>query len=154
MERMILVFACIFSMCVKAPEHVRVSDKSVESFAETIKTDDLQVLAIGGFYQDKKVESLYLDLDYKKPLTSKLAKVRLMQYVRGMLSHVNKDDELRPFLIKNRLSSKDISLSLGYTSEKGISSQVHLYEGKIVFSTYDKKTNQLNKTHSETLSLE
>lgn len=153
MDKMIFILACIFSMCVKPPEHVAVSDKSVEHFAEGIKSDKLEVLAIGGFYENKKVENLYLDLEYKGVMSAKRARGHLIKYVRGMLSHINSDEDLSPFLIKEKFTSNDISLSLAYTSEEGVSSQVHIYEGKIIFSTYDKKTNQLNKTHTEDLAL-
>ncbi|MCH9621400.1 MAG: hypothetical protein S4CHLAM20_08200 [Chlamydiia bacterium] len=153
MAKFIIIFACAFATCAKPPEHVQVSDKSVEFFVESIKTKDLVVLAIGGFYENKKVENLYLDLEYQGEMSSKFAKIKLLKIARGMLAHINRDEQLRPFLIKKRFSSKDISVSLAYTSKEGVSSQVHVYEGKVIFSTYDKTTNQLTKVHSESLSL-
>ena len=154
MGKLFLVFACIFNIFAKVPEHVQVSDRNVEAFADTIKNKDLLVLSVGGFYESKKVENLYLDLEYKGVLSQKIARGKLIRYVRGMLSHINADAELKPFLIKDKFTSRDISLSLAYLDSDGISSQVHIYDGEIIFSTYDKMTNKLTKTHREAFALE
>ena len=153
MGKLILVFACIFNIFAKVPEHVQVSDSNVEAFASTIKSEQLLVLSVGGFYESKKVENLYLDLEYKGVLSQKIARGKLIKYVRGMLSHINADKKLQPFLTKDKFTSRDISLSLAYLDENKVSSQVHIYEGEIIFSTYDKMTNKLTKTHREPFSL-
>ncbi len=149
MNKVIVIFACIFSMCVKPPEHVAVSDKSIEAFADTIKESNLSVLAVGGFYLQNKVEKLYLDLEYKGTLTKDEAKQKLTSYVTGMVKHINHDSELLPHLIKESFDYGDISISLGYTSLERKSSQVHLYNNEIVFSTYHSKDNSLEKDYSE-----
>ncbi len=149
MNKAIVIFACIFSMCVKPPEHVAVSDKSVEAFAQTIKESNLSVLAVGGFYLHSKVEKLYLDLKYKGTLSKDEAKQKLTSYVKGMVEHINHDPALLPHLIKESFDYADISISLGYTSLEGKSSQVHLYNNEIVFSTYHSHNNSLEKDFTE-----
>ena len=154
MSRAILIFACIFSMCVKPPAYVSVSDKSVEAYASTISSKSLKVLSIGGFYLDEKVERLYLDLEFKGVLTKKEALKRLTKYVRGMLSHINSDKELRPYLIKRRFAVRDISISLSYVGMQGKSSQIHVENGDVVYSIYDKKTNSLERIQTRPFASE
>lgn|GEM_PF-3072806 len=149
MNKVILIFACIFSMCVKPPEHVAVSDKSIKDFAATIQESNLSVLAVGGFYLQNKVEKLYLDLKYKGTLTKEEAKQKLISYVRGMVQHINHDKALLPHLIKESFDYEDISISLGYTSFEGKPSQVHVYNNEIVFSTYHSHDNSLEKDCTE-----
>ena len=148
MSKAILIFACIFSMCVKPPQHVAVSDKSVEVFANTIKDESIKVLSIGGFYLHNLVEKLYLDLEYKGVLSDIAAEQRLLSYVKGLLTHINQDESLRVFLVKEQFSVDDISVSLSFISEKKKSCQVHLYNNEVIFSTYNKETNQLSKDYS------
>lgn len=145
MNKLILVFACAFSTCVKPPEHVSVSDKSVEVYAESIVTPSIKVLSIGGFYFKDKVEKLYLDLEYKGVLSSDQAQGQIVAYVTGMLQHINQDKVLSPFLIKEMFDLNDVSVSLAYSSEGGVSSQVHVEDGNIIFSTYEKSTNSLKQ---------
>lgn len=148
MTKAIVLFACIFSMCVKPPKYVAVSDKSVEVYSQTITNKELKVLSIGGFYKEKKVEKLYLDLEYKGVLSDKNAEEKIITVFQGLLEHVNKDSSLKEFLIENPFSKKDLSVTLSYTSEKGRASQVHIYEDEVVFSTYNKTTNELIKDYT------
>jgi hypothetical protein len=145
MSKSILIFACIFSMCVKQPAHVTAGDRTVEMYAETIKEDSLKVLAIGGFYFENKVEKLYLDLEYKSVLSDEAATKKLTSYISGLLFTINKDSLLRPYLIKESFSEEDVSISLAYLSEAGDTLQVHLYNGEIVFSLYKGANNLLVK---------
>ena len=148
MSKSILVFACIFSMCVKAPAHVAAGDKSVNAYTQTIQEKDLKILAVGGFYYQNKVENLYLDLEYRGALTEEMAREKLISHITGLLSYINQDSVLRPYLIKERFSTDDISVSLAYFSESGDTLQVHLYKGEIIFSLYDGEHNSLIKMKS------
>ena len=142
------LFACIFAMCVKPPAHVEVSDKSVTTFAKTLESDKMKILSIGGFYLGQKVENLYLDLEYKGTLSEDVAETTLKRAIFGLVAHVNADEEVRPFLLKDIFSTDDVSVSLSYLSEKGEPLQVHLYNGEIVFSRYHPTDNSLEKLRS------
>ncbi len=135
-------------MCVKPPAHVSVSDKSIENFATTISSDTTKILSIGGFYFQNKVENLYLDMEYKGVLKEDEAKELLVNYVKGMIDHINKDESLKPYLIKELFDERDVSISLSYSSAQGEASQVHLYNGEIVFSIYDKANNALKRIYA------
>ena len=148
MNKSMLVFACIFSMCVKPPAHVSVSDKSVKNYSESIAEKRLKVLSIGGHYINDRVENLYLDLEYDGILNEKTAKLKLTKYIAGLLDHVNNDDKLYPYLVKETFNSYDISISLSYTSTDHKNSQVHLENGNIIFSVYNKKNNSLEEYDS------
>jgi hypothetical protein len=148
MSKWIAIFACIFSMCVKPPAHVSVSDKSIETFAKTISSSSTKVLSIGGFYFQNKVENLYLDLEYTGTMSKQASKEVLINYIKGMVCHINQDQNLKPYLIKEAFDENDISVSLSYTDLEGRAAQVHLYNGEIIFSLYDKTKNQLEKTDS------
>ncbi|MCH9617125.1 MAG: hypothetical protein SP4CHLAM5_04770 [Chlamydiia bacterium] len=148
MSKFICIFACIFSMCVKQPAHVTAGDRTVEMYAETIKENDLKVLAVGGFYFKNKVEKLYLDLEYKSVLSDEDAHQKLTSYISGLVFSINKDLLLRPHLIKESFSQEDVSVSLSYLSEAGETLQVHLYNGEIVFSLYEGANNLLIKKRS------
>jgi hypothetical protein len=154
MSKAILIFACIFSMCVKPPEYVAVSDKSVEVYAKSILRDGMKILSIGGFYHKSLVEKLYLDLDYQGVLSDEAANKMIGGYVKGLLTHINQDQSLKRFLIKSEFSENDISVSLSFISEQGKQSQVHVYNHKVIFSTYNKETNQLIEDRSIPLSLD
>ncbi|MCH9624230.1 MAG: hypothetical protein S4CHLAM27_06080 [Chlamydiia bacterium] len=135
-------------MCVKQPAHVTAGDRTVEMYAETIKENDLKVLAVGGFYFKNKVEKLYLDLEYKSVLSDEDAHQKLTSYISGLVFSINKDLLLRPHLIKESFSQEDVSVSLSYLSEAGETLQVHLYNGEIVFSLYEGANNLLIKKRS------
>ncbi len=151
MSKAIVIFACIFSMCVKPPEHVAVSDKSVAAYANSIRSENVNVLSIGGFYFQSLVEKLYLDLEYKGVLSDYVAKKMITSYVKGLLTHINQDASLKGFLVKERFYEEDISVSLSFTSEEGKSSQVHIHNHEVIFSTYNGETNQLIKNYSAPL---
>lgn len=148
MVKYICIFACIFSMCVKPPAHVAISDKSVHTFAKSILNKEMKVLAVGGFYLEKKVENLYLDLEYLGYLPKEKAQSILVETIDGLLLHINNDVELLPYLIKDRFSTDDISVSLSYLSKEGDPLQVHLYNGEIIFSRYNLQDNSLEKIES------
>lgn len=147
-----ILVSCIFSMCAKPPEHVAKSDASIKSFSESLTNEHWKVLSLGGFYLDNKVESLYLDLQYDGVMKNSEAEKLLSTYIRSMIRHINRDSELTPFLVKKRFSVKDISISIAYMDAEGKSAQMHLYEGQIVHSLYNKKKNTLEKIYSKPIA--
>lgn len=145
MLKYVCIIACIFSMCVKPPVHVEVSDKSVTAYAKTLEGEHMKILSVGGFYVAQKVENLYLDLEHLGTLSDEEALATLESAVSGLLAHINADEQVLPYLIKDQFSTKDVSVSLSYQSKRGEPLQVHLYEGEIVFSRYNPADNSLEK---------
>ncbi|MCH9811822.1 hypothetical protein K0U07_03550 [bacterium] len=154
MIKNLYIFACIFSMFVKPPAHVAVSDKSVTTFAKTLEGEKIKILSVGGFYLGQRVEKLYLDLEYSGAFSDEKAKSTLEKAIFGLLAHVNADEEVLPYLIKEKFSTEDISVSLSYHSDKGDPLQVHLYEGEIIFSRYHPADNSLEKIRSIALNMD
>jgi hypothetical protein len=137
----IIVIGCVFSACAKPPEHARHAQDTAKAFAKKAETEfGLTSLGSGGFYTNKKIDSLYLDFEMKKNQTQEEAKALLTKTVNDFVHFVNESEEIRPFLQTYPITPNQISVSIGFINEKrepfqGFS-QIVLYEGITQYSVY------------------
>ena len=138
------LIACIFSACAKAPPHVRCTDTVTKAFALQQKEErHLISLGQGGFFSNEGVDSLFIDFEIAKEYDEEEAKHLLEETVEQFIFAVNENPELRKFLNVYPVTVKDVSVSIGFIDQKkhpveGLS-QIHLYEGNIYYSHYNKE---------------
>ena len=159
MVRVSLVIACIFSGCVKAPPHVRATDVAMKRYTEQVTEEkNLKMLGCGGFFEQEHVRAFYADFESDKNLNKEEAKQLLADLVNMCLEQLNHDGTLVQFLQKEALDISDISISVGFVdhNRKPYSelSQIHIFENKIHYSTYDPKLQTYICTQTEILEVE
>lgn len=137
-----LIVGCIFSACARPPQHVRCVDEVTKSFSEIVRNERaLIALGSGGYFTQKSVAGVYADFELERAYTQAEAKELLIGTVQKFIGHVNQSEKLRPFLKKYPISASEVSLSIAFVNSehKPLSglAQIHLYEGKIYYSTFD-----------------
>ena len=145
--KQLIMVGCIFSACVKPPAHVKQAQEVTKEFAEKIeKETGLFSLGSGGFYTDKKIDSLYVDFEAKGNFSQNEARELLMNTMVSFVEFVNQNLEIRPFLSTYPITEKQISASIGFVDEKRVPvqglSQIHLYTNTLYYSSFQIDTKQ------------
>ncbi len=152
--KQILIVGCVFSACAKPPEHARHAQETAKAFAKKTEMElSLSCLGSGGFYSDKKIDSLYIDFEMKKACSEIEAKDLLTKIVSEFVEFVNANDQIRPFLQTYPITPRQVSLSIGFVNHKrepllGLS-QIDLYEGMIQYSTYISEKKEYSPFEKE-----
>ena len=147
MFRHLIVIGCIFSACAKPPTHVKKAQDVASAFAEkSVQEKGLYFLGRGGFYTDKKIDSLYVDFEIQGAMSSEQAFDLLKERVDQFVDFVNQSEEIRPFLTKYPVTPNEISMSIAFVDKKRTPvegfSQIHLYEGTIYYSAFQQETKR------------
>jgi hypothetical protein len=154
----LLIFGCIFSACAKKPPHVKSCYDSAKAFV-LVATRDFGVtpLGQGGFFVNGGIDSFYADFTAPREASEDEAKALLFSVTEKFLHHINGDARLKPFLNIYPLSMEHLSISIAFIdhekSPQGALAQVHLYEGKIFYSHYDKEKKAYIAYRSEAFPL-
>ena len=140
--KQILIIGCVFSVFAKAPEYAKHAQDTAKSFSLIAQNESgLTPLGSGGFYSNKKVDSLYIDFEIKKRLSPEEAKALLTTTVDHFVAYINENEALRPFLQTYPITPERISISIGFIDEKRNPlpslSQIHLFDGAIYYSTFN-----------------
>ncbi len=139
----LLIVGCIFSACVKKPVYVRNCYDSTKAFV-TVATKDFGVVSLGqgGYFNQGKIDSFYADFMIAKEVSEEEAKELLLSVTEKFLHHINGDCKLKPYLNIYPITMEHLSVSIAFMDQKKspVSSlaQVHLYEGKVFYSHYNK----------------
>lgn len=137
-----ILFGCIFAACSRPPAHVKSTDEVTRSFCEKmLKAHALIPLGSGGFFENKRVYALYADYEMFAPHDKEKARNLLLETVTEFIDHVNQDESIRPHLKSYPVAPTDVSISIAFFDQdhkpRETLAQVHLYQGRIYFSTYD-----------------
>ncbi len=153
LKQLILV-GCVFSACAKPPEHAKHAQDTALAFTQKIeKNIGLRSLGSGGFYTNKKVDSLYIDFEVKKRVESDEAKALLTNIVDAFVEYVNQTEEIKSFLTTYPITPNQISASIAFVDDRrapltGLS-QIHLYEGTIYYSIFQSEKKEYSPYQKE-----
>jgi hypothetical protein len=139
--RQFICVGCIFSACAKPPPHAKEAQNVVKEFGLQIEhAIGLHSLGSGGFYTNKKVDSFYIDFEIVKNLSEAEAKALLKEVVETLVTFVNQNESVRPYLKNYPISANEISVSIAFIDEKRAPqkelSQIHLFDGVIYYSKF------------------
>ncbi len=159
MLKMTLVIACIFSGCAKAPPYVRATDVTMKQYCTIVAAQyHIKSLGFGGFFEHDKINGFYADFESSRNLSKEEAKDLLTSLVTVCVKQVNHDGSLAKHFAKTPITYENISISIGFVGDDRVPyhelSQIHLFESKIFYSTYDPNQKTYVCTQSEALSLE
>ncbi len=138
------IVACIFSSCAKRPAHVKNADNVTKSFNEMIvREKSIFAIGSGGYFNRNKVDALYADYEVYKPYSREEARELLVATVNEFVQHINQNEAIRPHLAHYPISVENVSISMAFVDKKhnpfDSLAQIHLYGGKIFYSSYDKE---------------
>lgn len=139
-----LIVGCIFSACAKKPPHVKSSSDSTKSFVEIARQEfNLSPLGQGGSFSNNGVDALYADFSFDGDVSEEEAKILLFSVTDRFLNYANSDRSLKPFLNIYPLSMSQMSVSIAFLDKnknpRSTLAQIHLFDGKIFYSHYDKE---------------
>lgn len=134
---------CIFAACSRPPAHVKSADEITRSFDEKmLKENALISLGGGGYFENKSINSLYADYELFAPYNKEEAKKLLAQITAQFIDHVNQDESIRPHLKTYPVTQNQVSISIAFLDQnrkpQNALAQIHLYQGRIYYSTYDQ----------------
>jgi hypothetical protein len=143
----LIILACIFSSCAKAPEHVKKCDEVTKEFAKKMQNEEgFSILGVGGIYGKTTVDQLYVDFELDREVSIEEARELLQSFAKKFISHINQKKEFSKYLRISPISAKEISMSIAFIGKdrvpKSEIAQVDLYNQEITFSTYQKKEKQ------------
>ena len=103
--KQLLVIGCVFSACAKPPAHAKQAQDVTKAFVTNMEREKgLNSLGSGGFYTDKKIDSLYVDFEIKGQFSPEEAKALLTTTVNSLVDFVNQHDvPLRGFRVYSRV---------------------------------------------------
>ena len=147
MIKNILIVACIFSSCARAPEHVRKCDEVGKEFAEKMQREEgFSLLGLGGVYGKTTIDQLYIDFEVNKEVSIEEGRELLQKAAKKFIDHINAKEGFSKYLTNFPVSSKEISVSIGFVDKSRIPrneiAQVDLYNEEFSFSTYSKEENR------------
>ncbi len=153
LKQLILV-GCIFSACAKPPEHAKWAQDTAKAFTQLMeKSQGLHSLGSGGFYTNKKIDSLYLDFEIRKRVSHEEAKALLTTIVDTFIEYVNQNEGIRPFLQTYPITPNQVSASIAFVDDKKLPlagfSQIHLYEGVIYYSIFQPEKKEYSSYQKE-----
>lgn len=133
---------CIFAACAKPPPHVKSTDNATRTFCERmLKENALIPLGSGGFFENKRVHALYADYEMFAPIDQKGAKDLLSQITTQFIAHINQDESIKEHLKSYPITAREVSISIAFFDQdhkpRENLAQVHLYQGRIYYSTFD-----------------
>jgi len=140
----LFIVGCIFSSCAKRPAHVKNADNVTTSFNEIIVREKaIFSVGSGGYFSRNKVDALYSDFEVYKPYNREEARELLIATVNEFVEHINQYEAIRPYLAHYPISIEHVSISMAFVDKKhnpfDSLAQIHLYGGKIFYSSYDKE---------------
>ena len=152
--KQILIIGCVFSVFAKAPDYAKHAQDTAKAFSLIAqKESGITPIGSGGFYTNKKVDSLYIDFEIKKRLSPEEAKALLTTTVDHFVAYVNQNEALRPFLQTYPITPQQISVSIGFIDEKrnplSSLSQIHLFDGTIYYSTFNPSQKEVSLYQKE-----
>lgn len=158
MLRLTISIACIFSGCMKSPPHVKATDVAMKKYTEQVsQTKNLKVLGCGGFFEQDHVRAFYADFESDQNMSKEDAKNLLTDLVQTCLEQLNHDGNLIQFVQKQSLDKGDVSISIGFVDKNRNPypelSQIHLFENKVHYSTYDPKEQTYICTQTEVMDI-
>ena len=123
-----------------------------------VDSQPLKILGCGGFFEDKQIRGFYADFESNQPLTKDEARLLLSHLVLNCIQELNHDPTLFAFLNERPIDAKHISISIGFvgTDRKPYPtlSQIHLFESKVYYSTYDSHQKTYSCNQSERFELD
>lgn len=158
MLRLTIAIACVFSACAKAPAHVKATEVAMKKYCKHVtETKSLTILGSGGFFEADHVRGFYADFESNEQLGKEEAKVLLTGLVETCLIDLNKDEDVLKHFTNGPVEQKHISISVGFVGDDrkpyAELSQIHLFENKIFYSTYDPNQKTYVCTQTEALEL-
>jgi len=154
-----IVIGCIFSACAKPPAYVKSADDVTKSFSEKMLRENALIsLGAGGYYHEKSVNALYADYELFQPYSKEEAKALLTQIIPQFVDHINTSEEIRPYLQTYPVTSDQVSISIAFFDQDHNPydklAQIHLYQGKLYYSTYDREKKAYLAVENEKYKLE
>lgn len=152
--KQLIVVGCVFSACAKPPEYAKQAQDTALAFTHQVEGEaSLHSLGSGGFYTNKKIDSLYVDFEIKKRLSPEEAKALLTTTVNAFIEYVNQNEGIRPFLQTYPVTPNQISVSIAFIDDKRAPfvgfSQIHLYEGIIYYSAFQPEKKEYSPYQKE-----
>ncbi len=152
--RQFICVGCIFSACAKPPPHAKEAQGVVKEFGDQIEhSKGLHSLGSGGIYTNKKIDSFYIDFEIAKKLSEAEAKTLLKETVEMLISFVNQNKSVRPFLKNFPISANEVSVSIAFVDEKRTPlkefSQIHLFEGVVYYSKFITEKKEYSSYEKE-----
>lgn len=138
-----VTIACIFSACAKPPAYVKSADNVTKSFNDVILQERaLFSLGSGGYFSGNKVEALYADYETFSAYSKEDARTLLLETVTEFVNYINQDECVRKYLTEYPVTAQNVSVSIAFVDGNhnpfDSLAQIHLYGGKIFYSTFDK----------------
>ena len=111
---------------LSTPEHVRLGDQEMSSFAKEVKaTNNLQLLGMGGGFLNR-INKLSLTFSSEEAPTVDEARMIFFDLSTRFLSRVNQNEEIRPYLVDYPFTIENLELMILFFGEtpgrvKGVS---------------------------------
>jgi len=146
----------LLSACANSPMHIQQANKIIDSFTKEIKVrSNLLLFGRGGAFMNDIQE---FDLDYfsYRNVSVEESRVELVTNVEILLSNINRDYEVRPYLHDYPFTFSNIHFGLVYTDKCTNSwtkapyiASTTLIEGNIYYDIYNIQKKKLETVYQE-----
>ena len=116
--------------------------------------NNLHISGTGGGLKDKKIRLFMVNYDIYKDVELDEARINIVKLTEFYLQKINSDPELRPLLVTNPFTIKNLELGISYVQPSGDHSTLvarsFMNEGTVFYSKYDETQKMLVDLHKET----
>lgn len=151
-----LPILALFAQCCSESVHINAAHKVMNSFNKKMKKDKLHLFSSGGAMMDD-IQQITLGYEAYKNLNVSDARILFIKKIEALLSEINSDLEIRPYLHDYPFTSRNIFFKISFCKDNGefvdppyiaYVSLINI-KNRVYYSVYDQRTDMLKTVYEE-----
>lgn len=150
-----LILVSILSVCNAKVDYGKPAYKIINSYSNDLKIfKGLNLIGSGGSWT-AEINTISLHYWFFKPLDLSAVRILYIGCVEDLISRINQNKEIRPYLRDFPVTSKNIHIMIGILDKKSLTNfvgkiaLVSYAKGNIYYCTSNPATGQLEDFHEE-----
>lgn len=157
--KFIFISSLVFFLCTSfyfTPAHVKAAHRLMNSFDKKMKTQGFRLSASGGAMMND-IQKIDLDYEICRYLDVSEARLLFVKHAEALLSQINNDSNIRPYLHNYPFTSKNIFLTFSFCKTNGdlvdppyiayVAMQTS--KNKVRYLVNDEEKNKLKRVYEE-----